>query len=187
MNSFAKAHGIYIFPYSSARQGRTTIIVAHRLSTIQTADEIAVIDQGHVVEQVWQLGQGVYSIQSYIFQGTHDELMAKQRAYYDLVQSQQFITGDNPKNRSTGPSVVPTPKSERRSVRFSSPLSQSVGVEETNIAIKPMEDDSDDEGEEDEINLAIALADGLTAMSHVPITEVRTLDESGKTYYDTII
>lgn len=38
--------------FSRARHGRTTVVVAHRLSTIKSADIIAVIDKGHVVEQV---------------------------------------------------------------------------------------------------------------------------------------
>ena len=36
---------------SQARQGRTTIVVAHRLSTIQTADIIAGVSDGVIVEQ----------------------------------------------------------------------------------------------------------------------------------------
>ncbi|XP_061579536.1 bile salt export pump [Cololabis saira] len=51
-----------------ARKGRTCIVIAHRLSTIQTADIIAVMSHGAVIEQ-----------------GTHDELMAKRGAYYKLV------------------------------------------------------------------------------------------------------
>ncbi|KAK1789017.1 hypothetical protein P4O66_014965 [Electrophorus voltai] len=51
-----------------ARQGRTCIVIAHRLSTIQTADIIAVMSQGTIIEQ-----------------GTHEELMAKKAAYYKLV------------------------------------------------------------------------------------------------------
>jgi ATP-binding cassette subfamily B multidrug efflux pump len=51
--------------------GRTAFVIAHRLSTIRNADEILVMDRGHIVEQ-----------------GSHDALMAKQGFYYDLYQSQ---------------------------------------------------------------------------------------------------
>jgi subfamily B ATP-binding cassette protein MsbA len=52
---------------------RTTLIVAHRLSTITHADQILVIDHGKLEER-----------------GTHDELMKKQGVYYNLFQVQQF-------------------------------------------------------------------------------------------------
>ncbi|XP_074515463.1 bile salt export pump isoform X1 [Sebastes fasciatus] len=51
-----------------ARKGRTCIVIAHRLSTVQNADIIAVMSNGAVIEQ-----------------GTHDKLMAKRGAYYKLV------------------------------------------------------------------------------------------------------
>ncbi len=54
-----------------ARKGRTTIVVAHRLSTVRTADVIIGIDGGRVVEQ-----------------GTHEELMERRGIYYNLVMNQ---------------------------------------------------------------------------------------------------
>ena len=56
-----------------AREGRTTIVIAHRLSTIQTADVIASIEDGRVVE--W---------------GSHAELMDNEGLYYDLVTAQTY-------------------------------------------------------------------------------------------------
>ncbi|XP_071063119.1 bile salt export pump [Pseudochaenichthys georgianus] len=50
------------------RKGRTCIVIAHRLSSIQYADIIAVMSNGAVIEQ-----------------GTHDTLMAKKGAYFNLV------------------------------------------------------------------------------------------------------
>ena len=52
-------------------KGRTTLVVAHRLSTIKNADEIAVIANGQIVEQ-----------------GTHEELLAKKGMYADLYSLQ---------------------------------------------------------------------------------------------------
>lgn len=56
-----------------AAKGRTTIAVAHRLSTIQKADIIYVFDQGRIVEQ-----------------GTHAELMRKNGRYAELVNLQSL-------------------------------------------------------------------------------------------------
>ncbi len=52
-------------------KGRTSIIIAHRLSTVREVDSIMVLDKGRVVEQ-----------------GNHDELMHLQGAYYELFQKQ---------------------------------------------------------------------------------------------------
>ncbi len=53
-------------------QGRTSIIIAHRLATIQNADKIIVMDNGMIVEQ-----------------GTHNELLA-QKGYYANLYEVQF-------------------------------------------------------------------------------------------------
>jgi ABC-type multidrug transport system fused ATPase/permease subunit len=55
-------------------QGRTTFVIAHRLSTIRRADQILVVEQGHIVER-----------------GTHDELYALQGRYFDLYTKQQGL------------------------------------------------------------------------------------------------
>ena len=52
-------------------QGRTTIAIAHRLSTLHKANRLVVLDKGEIVEI-----------------GNHDELMEKQGAYYRLYQAQ---------------------------------------------------------------------------------------------------
>ncbi|MBN2910827.1 ATP-binding cassette domain-containing protein [Polycladomyces sp. WAk] len=57
------------------RQGRTTIAVAHRLSTIQDADLILVLHRGEIVER-----------------GTHDELIARKGLYYKMYLLQQGMT-----------------------------------------------------------------------------------------------
>ena len=57
--------------FNTMMEGRTSFIVAHRLSTIQEADLILVMRDGHIVEQ-----------------GSHDELLAKRGFYAQLYQSQ---------------------------------------------------------------------------------------------------
>ena len=52
-------------------EGRTTIVIAHRLSTVAQADEICVIDRGRVVER-----------------GRHLELLAQGRTYSHIAQTQ---------------------------------------------------------------------------------------------------
>jgi ATP-binding cassette subfamily B (MDR/TAP) protein 1 len=62
--------------------GRTTVVVAHRLSTVRDADAIAVVKQGSVIEL-----------------GTHSELLAKGGAYATLVQMQGAQEEDEDRNR----------------------------------------------------------------------------------------
>ena len=65
-------------------RGRTTIVVAHRLSTIKNADEIAVVSRGRIIEQ-----------------GTHDELLALNGAYAQLYRLQFRLDQD-------GDAIIPS-------------------------------------------------------------------------------
>jgi ATP-binding cassette subfamily B (MDR/TAP) protein 1 len=66
-------------------RGRTTIIIAHRLSTVRDADRIMVLGEGD---------QGLGGGTKIREQGTHDELMAKKGIYFALVGSQGEPKGD---------------------------------------------------------------------------------------------
>ena len=57
--------------FDKLMQGRTSFVVAHRLSTIRNCDKIMYIDNGGIMES-----------------GTHDELMAKKGYYYKLYTAQ---------------------------------------------------------------------------------------------------
>uniref|UniRef100_A0A8D0GR64 ATP-binding cassette sub-family B member 5 n=1 Tax=Sphenodon punctatus TaxID=8508 RepID=A0A8D0GR64_SPHPU len=57
-----------------AQQGRTCIVIAHRLSTVQNADIIVVVNNGKIIEQ-----------------GTHQQLMTKHEAYFNLVNAQTLL------------------------------------------------------------------------------------------------
>ena len=50
---------------------RTALVIAHRLSTVKSANQIIVLDNGSIVEQ-----------------GTHDDLVNKKGLYYNLIKNQ---------------------------------------------------------------------------------------------------
>lgn len=55
----------------SLMKGRTVLVIAHRLSTVKSADTVAVVSDGQIVEK-----------------GTHDELLSKNGIYTSLVKRQ---------------------------------------------------------------------------------------------------
>ncbi len=75
-------------------QGRTTIAIAHRLSTLQRADRLVVLDRGEIVEE-----------------GPHAELMARRGTYYRLYQAQaERQTAPSRTNESHGDEAITPPR-----------------------------------------------------------------------------
>ncbi|XP_063820625.1 ABC-type oligopeptide transporter ABCB9 [Pseudophryne corroboree] len=76
---------------TSDLQGRTTLIIAHRLSTVEKAHNIIVLDKGSVVQQ-----------------GSHRELMEEGGLYSQLVQRQVFELAAEEKDQTRSPHVPDT-------------------------------------------------------------------------------
>ena len=69
--------------------GRTVIVIAHRLSTVEKADRIIVINKGEVVEQ-----------------GSHSDLLKKGGLYATLVRKQMVAEEDEKSEKGSEPGIV---------------------------------------------------------------------------------
>lgn len=79
------AEGIVQAALDNVSKTRTTIMIAHKLSTVQKADKIVVLSKGKLVEQ-----------------GTHQELLASKGAYFGLVSAQNL---DSHQGSSSSPAA----------------------------------------------------------------------------------
>src|SRR6266540_2573458 len=81
---------------ATALARRTSLVIAHRLSTVREADRILVVDEGRIVER-----------------GRHDELLAAGGLYAELYRTQFERQGQGgPEPRGSDPLAVPTPTRE---------------------------------------------------------------------------
>jgi ATP-binding cassette subfamily B protein len=73
----------------SALEGRTALVIAHRLSTVRNADQILVVEDGRIVQR-----------------GTHDQLLAEGGTYADLYETQfRRVATDSPSGSASGPAL----------------------------------------------------------------------------------
>jgi ATP-binding cassette subfamily B protein len=77
-------------------RGRTTIAIAHRLSTLRKADRLVVMDRGHIVEE-----------------GQHDALISQRGAYFRLYEAQARQVDTESAAASWNDSVSATDRSQK--------------------------------------------------------------------------
>ncbi|XP_078702917.1 ATP-dependent translocase ABCB1-like isoform X1 [Branchiostoma floridae x Branchiostoma belcheri] len=116
-----------------ARMGRTTLVVAHRLSTIKTADIIVGFENGVAVEQ-----------------GTHDQLMAQKGVYYTLVTTQTFATEDEEDKEEDGEVYAEDMMSEDLMKKSSMHLTRQTSAKKLERTMSTVSRKSEKEAEEEE-------------------------------------
>ncbi|TGZ77818.1 abc transporter [Ascodesmis nigricans] len=92
-----RSEGVVQAALDAASKGRTTIVIAHRLSTIRNSDNIVVMSKGEIVEQ-----------------GTHEQLLEKRSAYYELVEAQRISAEKDDKMAKEGISDESEPDDDEK-------------------------------------------------------------------------
>ncbi|KAJ1285188.1 hypothetical protein BS78_03G261100 [Paspalum vaginatum] len=103
-----------------ASLGRTTLVVAHKLSTVKNADQIAVVDGGSIAEI-----------------GTHDELISKGGPYSRLVKLQKMVSYIDQENEQFRASSVARTSTSRHSMSRASPMPLTPAVFKENDSHVP--------------------------------------------------
>lgn len=117
----------------AARLGRTTIVVAHRLTTIRNADVIYAMKQGQVEEF-----------------GTHDELMERKGLYYDLVITQQAHADDDVNKDFKDSKFIFTTNFFDKNDKFLIFKERADTIDKSHIELKSGETDEKEEKNKDE-------------------------------------
>jgi len=79
----SESEGLVQFALEKAMRGRTTLVIAHRLSTVRDAGKIIVLGQGDLIER-----------------GTHGELMTMKEGHYRMLVEKQLMTNEEKKMES---------------------------------------------------------------------------------------
>ncbi|WQF79623.1 Putative Type 1 protein exporter [Colletotrichum destructivum] len=117
------AEGVVQQALDKASEGRTTIVIAHKLATIRKADNIVVMNKGIIVEQ-----------------GTHDGLLGQNGAYTRLVRAQNLSVSDEESVTETDEEEENAPK---ENVELTKTMSRYQTTDQTRMEIQKERDNYD--------------------------------------------
>jgi ABC-type multidrug transport system fused ATPase/permease subunit len=122
-----ESEGIVQQALENASKGRTTMVIAHRLSTVRNADEIIVLENGLIKEK-----------------GTHDELIKLKGLYFALVNKQLIKRSKNEKTSNLLEKKAKTSKKQIKNskVSKSSPKKKVITIEDENLLPGEIEDEN---------------------------------------------